>query len=96
VYFCVCVFPPYYLMIEATDIYDLALDCRRALHVPNTAIRRDPLTPTVKEEISHYISQYSARLSAHPNNQIMKLMAQLDNRRTRRHIANDLPTIFQV
>jgi hypothetical protein len=35
--------------------------------VPNTVIRRYLHTPTVKEEIRHYSSQYSARLSAHPN-----------------------------
>jgi hypothetical protein len=36
-------------------------------YLPNTIIRRDLQTPTVKEEIRRYISQYSARLSAHPN-----------------------------
>jgi hypothetical protein len=37
-------------------------------YVPNTVIRRDPQTPTVKEEeIRRYSSKYSARLSAHPN-----------------------------
>jgi hypothetical protein len=33
--------------------------------VPNTVIRRDIYTPTSKEEIRRYSSQYSARLSAH-------------------------------
>jgi hypothetical protein len=32
-------------------------------YVPNTVIRRDLRTPTVKEEIRRYRSQYSARLS---------------------------------
>jgi hypothetical protein len=54
-------------------------------------IRRDLHTPTVKEEIRRYISQYSARLSAHPNDLVVKLMAQSDNRRLRRHLSNDLP-----
>jgi hypothetical protein len=36
-------------------------------YVPNTVIRRDLQMPTVKEEIRRYSSQYSARLSAHPN-----------------------------
>jgi hypothetical protein len=36
-------------------------------YVPNTVIRRDLQIPTVKEEIRRYSSQYSARLSAHPN-----------------------------
>jgi hypothetical protein len=36
-------------------------------HVPNTVIRRDRQTPTVKEEIRHYGSHCSARLSVHQN-----------------------------
>jgi hypothetical protein len=35
-------------------------------YVPNAVIRRDLHTPTVKEEIRDYSSQYSARLSVHP------------------------------
>jgi hypothetical protein len=35
--------------------------------LPNTVIRRDLQTPTVKEEIHRYSSQDSARLSAQPN-----------------------------
>jgi hypothetical protein len=35
-------------------------------YVPNTVIRRDLQTPTVKEEIQRYSSEYSARLSAPP------------------------------
>jgi hypothetical protein len=34
-------------------------------YVPNTVIRRDLQAPTVKEDISRYSSQYSARLSVH-------------------------------
>jgi hypothetical protein len=49
-------------------------------YVPNTAIRRDLQTPTVKEEILRYSSQYSARLSAHPNGLVVNLMEQPDNR----------------
>jgi hypothetical protein len=37
-------------------------------YVPNAVIRRDLLTPAVKEEIRHWSSQCSARLSVHPNN----------------------------
>jgi hypothetical protein len=33
----------------------------------NKVIRRDLQTPTDKEVIHHYSSQYSARLSVHPN-----------------------------
>jgi hypothetical protein len=36
-------------------------------YVPNDIIRRDLHMPTVKEEIRHYSSHYSLRLSAHPN-----------------------------
>jgi hypothetical protein len=50
-------------------------------YVPNTVIRRDLHTPTVKEEIRRYSSQYSARLSAHPNVLIVNLIELADNRR---------------
>jgi hypothetical protein len=40
-------------------------------YVPNTVNRRDLQTPTVKGENS---SQYSARLSAHPNGLIVNVM----------------------
>jgi hypothetical protein len=63
-------------------------------YVPNTVIRRDLQTPTVKEEIRRYSSQYSARLSAHPNGLVVNLMELPDNRRLRRHLPNDLPTGF--
>jgi hypothetical protein len=60
-------------------------------YVLNTVIRRDLQIPTVKEEIRRYSSQYSARLSAHPNDLIVNLMELPDNRRLRRHLPNDLP-----
>jgi hypothetical protein len=50
-------------------------------YVPNTVIWRDLQIPTVKEEIRRYSSQYSARLSAHPNDIIVNLMELPDNRR---------------
>jgi hypothetical protein len=37
------------------------------LYVLNTVIWRDLLIPAVKEEVCCYSSQYSARLSAHPD-----------------------------
>jgi hypothetical protein len=55
-------------------------------YVPNTVIRRDLQIPTVKEEIWRYSSQYSARLSAHPNALIVNLIELPDNRRLRRHL----------
>jgi hypothetical protein len=65
-------------------------------YVANTAIRRDLQIPRVKEEIRRYSSQYSARLSAHPNDLIVNLMELPDNRRLRRHLPKDLPTRFLV
>jgi hypothetical protein len=65
-------------------------------YVPNTVIRRDLQTPTVKEEIRRYSSHYSARLRAHPNDLALNLMELPDNRRLRRHLPNDLPIRFLV
>jgi hypothetical protein len=65
-------------------------------YVPNTVIRRDLQIPTVKEEIRRYSSQYSARLSAHPNDLIVNLIELPDNRRLRKHLPNHLPTRFLV
>jgi hypothetical protein len=67
-----------------------------APYVPNTVIRRDLQIPTVKEEIRRYSSQFSARLSAHPNDLIVNLIELPDNRRLRRHLSNDLSTRFLV
>jgi hypothetical protein len=49
-------------------------------YVPNTVIRRDLQTPTVKEEILRYSSQYSARLSPHPNDLTVNLIELPDNK----------------
>jgi hypothetical protein len=65
-------------------------------YVPNTVIRRDLQIPTVKGEIRRYSSQYSARLSAHPNDLIVNHIELTDNRRLRRHPPNDMPTKFLV
>jgi hypothetical protein len=43
-------------------------------YVPNNHICRDLQITSVKEEIRRYSSQYSARLSTHPNDQILTLM----------------------
>jgi hypothetical protein len=42
---------------------------------------RNPRISTVKQEIRSYSSQYSARLSAHPNDLIVNLIELPDNRR---------------
>jgi hypothetical protein len=65
-------------------------------YVPNTVIQRGLQTPRVKEEILCHSSQYSARLSAHPNSLVVNLMEESDNRRLLRHVPNDLPTRFQL
>jgi hypothetical protein len=65
-------------------------------YVPNTVTQRDLQIPTVTEEIRHYSSQHSVRLSAHPNDLIVNLTELPDNRRLRRHLPNDLPTRFLV
>jgi hypothetical protein len=74
----------------------LAHDSGRTWYVPNTVIQRDPQAPTVKEEIRLYSSQYSARLSAHPNDLIVNLIELPENRRLQRHLPSDLPTRFLV
>jgi hypothetical protein len=65
-------------------------------YVSNTVIRRALQTPSVRDEIRRYSSQYSARLSVHSNGLVVNLMAQPDNRRLQRHLPNDLPTRFTV
>jgi hypothetical protein len=65
-------------------------------YVPNTLIRLDLPIPSVKEEISHCSSHYSARLTAHPNDILLTLLKQPERKRLRRHLLNDLPTRFMV
>jgi hypothetical protein len=65
-------------------------------YVPNKVIWRDLQILTVKEEIRHYSSQYSAHLSAQPNDLIVNIIELPDNRRLWRHLPNDLPTKFLV
>jgi hypothetical protein len=59
-------------------------------YVPNTIIRLDLHMPTVKEEIRHYSSHYSLRLSAHPNDILLTLREPPEHRR----LSNDLSTRF--
>jgi hypothetical protein len=65
-------------------------------YVPNILIRHDLQIPSAKEEISHYSSHYSARLTAHPNDILLTLLKQSERKRLRRHLPNDLPTRFMV
>jgi hypothetical protein len=55
--------------------------------MPNAVIRRDLKTPAVKVEI------YRVRLSVHPIDLVVNLMAQPNKRRLRRHLPNDMPTL---
>jgi hypothetical protein len=62
-------------------IESFAHDGGHTLVMLNMVIRRDLQIPTVKEEIRRYSSQYSARLSTHPNDLLVNLMEQPDNNR---------------
>jgi hypothetical protein len=57
---------------------------RMTVHAPwyvlNAVIWKDLQTPTVKEEMHRYSSQYSALLSAHPNGLVVNLMELPDNK----------------
>jgi hypothetical protein len=69
----------------------------KAFYMLVEGIRKDFQTPTVKVEILRYRSQYGACLSEHPNDLTVNLMEQPNNnRQLRRHLPNDLPTIFLV
>jgi hypothetical protein len=79
-------------MSERYRSQSLAVNLEAHWYLASTVISKDFQTPTVKEEIRHYSSQYSGRLSVHPKDILMNIMAQADNRRLRRHVPNDLPT----
>jgi hypothetical protein len=63
-------------------------------YVPNTIIRTHLKTPTVKEEIRHYKSKCSVRLSIHPKNLVVNHTAQSDKRQLGRYMPINLPTRF--
>jgi hypothetical protein len=65
-------------------------------YVPDTVIWRDLQTPTVKEEIRRYSSQYSARLSAHPNGLIVNLMELPDNKTPAKWSVYQIPSVIVV
>jgi hypothetical protein len=44
----------------------------------------------VRYEIRHYGPQYRVLLSVHPNDLVVNLMEQTDNRRLRRNLPNDV------
>jgi hypothetical protein len=59
----------------------------------STVIRRALQTPTVKEEIRRYSSQYSARLSAHPNGLVVNLMERPDKKAPAKWSAYQIPSV---
>jgi hypothetical protein len=67
-------------IIEHLQSKSLHMIVDTPLYVPNTVIQRDLQIPTVKEEIRHYCSQYSAHLSALPNELVVNLIELPDNR----------------
>jgi hypothetical protein len=77
-------------------IDSLAHDSGRSSVCAEYDYPKGSVIPTVKKEIHRYSSQYSARLRAHPNDLIVKLIELPVNRRLRRHLPNDLPTTFLV
>jgi hypothetical protein len=83
-------------ILECFQLTTLRMKVDTPWYVPNMVTQRDLQIPTVKEEISRYSSQYSARLSAHPNDLIVNLTELPDNRRLQRHLPNDLPIRFLV
>jgi hypothetical protein len=73
-----------------------AHDSRRTMVYAEHFIQQDLQIPSVKEEISHYSSHYSARLTAHPNGILLTLLEPPERKRLRRHLPNNLPTGFMV
>jgi hypothetical protein len=67
-------------ILERFQSKDLRTIVDAPWYVSNTVIQRDLQTSTVKEEIRHYSSHYSARLSVHPNYPVVNFLAQADNR----------------
>jgi hypothetical protein len=63
-------------------------------YVPNSLIRRDLSSPTVKEEIRRCSSHYGDRLRTHPNHLEVNLLRLPDNRRLHRFLPTDLPDRF--
>jgi hypothetical protein len=64
--------------------------------MPNTVIRRDLQIPTVKEETRRYSSQYSALLSAHPNDLTVNLIELPDNKTPAKLSAYQIPSVIVV
>jgi hypothetical protein len=83
-------------ILERFQSKTLRLTVDAPWYVPNTLIRRDLEMPSVKEEIRHYCSHYSARLTAHPNDLLLTLLEPPERKGLRRHLPNYLPPRFMV
>jgi hypothetical protein len=81
-------------ILERSQSKALRLIVDAPWYVPNLHIRRDLQLPSLKEEISRSSLRYYKRLTTHPNEQVLALMAIPGTRRLRRHAPNDLPGRF--
>jgi hypothetical protein len=63
-------------------------------YVPKHRIRRDLLMPSVKEEICRLSHRSYTRLTTHPNDQVLALLAPPGTRRLQRNMSNDLSGRF--
>jgi hypothetical protein len=82
--------------IEILECFQLKVLCMivdTSWYVLNRVIQRNLQTPTVKEEICRYSSQYSARLSAHAKDLLEQLLYK---RRLWRHLPDNMPTRFLI
>jgi hypothetical protein len=64
-------------------------------YIPNKTIRKDLQIPTVKEDISRHSTQYSKRLSRHPNELTLNLEEPPRKRRLQQYLPIDLPHQIQ-
>jgi hypothetical protein len=65
-------------------------------HVPSIVIRKDLQIPAVKGELRRYSSQYSARLSTHPNDLTVNLIELPDNKTPAKWPAYQIPSVIVV
>jgi hypothetical protein len=81
-------------ILELFQLKALSMLVDALWYVPNIIFRKDLRTQIVKEQICRYSSRYSVRLSTHPNDLIMNLVKQPENRRFGRQLPNYPPTRF--
>jgi hypothetical protein len=79
-------------ILERFEMKALLMIVDTPWYVPNTVIWRELQTPTVKEEIRRYRSQYSA----HPNDLVVNLMEQPDNKTPAKWSAYQITSVIVV